>query len=110
MEANLLAAVEPSALALGELQHGYGDQQPEADAREKQGQEAGADGANPKALELEALRLLKEAGYEVRNQTMLGFLIRPASVALIAAVAAAQLVWVALLVYGAYSAAVWLPL
>jgi len=86
MEANLLA-VEPSALALGELQHGYGDQQPEADAREKQGQEAGADGS-----------------------PMLGFLIRPASVALIAAVAAAQLVWVALLVYGAYSAAVWLPL
>ena len=40
MEANLLA-VEPSALALGELQHSYGDQQPEADAREKHGQEAG---------------------------------------------------------------------
>ena len=77
MEANLLAAVEPSALALGELQHGYGDQQPEADAREKHGHEAGADGS-----------------------PMLGFLIRPASVALIAAVAAAQLVWVALLVYG----------
>ena len=41
---------------------------------------------------------------------MVGFLIRPASVALVAAVAVAQLVWVALLVYGAYSAAVWLPL
>lgn len=86
MEANLLA-VEPSALALGELQHGYGDQQPQADAREKQSQEAGVDGSS-----------------------MLGFLMRPASVALVAAVAVAQLVWVALLVYGAYSAAVWLPL
>lgn len=86
MEANLLA-VEPSALALGELQHGYGDQQPEADAGEKQGQEAGADGS-----------------------PMLGFLVRPASIALVGAVAVAQLAWVALLVYGAYSAAVWLPL
>ena len=86
MEANLLA-VEPSALPLGELQHGYGDQQPEADAREKQGQEAGADGS-----------------------PMLGFLMRPASIGLVATVAVVQLVWVALLVYGAYSAAVWLPL
>ena len=89
MEANLLAA-EPSALALGELQHGYSDQQPQADAREKHGNEA------------------KEAG--VDGSPMLGFLTRPASIALVAAVAVAQLVWVALLVYGAYSAAVWLPL
>ncbi len=86
MEANLLA-VEPSALALGELQHGYSDQQPQADAREKHGKEAGVDGS-----------------------PMLKFLMRLASVALVAAVAVVQLVWVALLVYGAYSAAVWLPL
>lgn len=86
MEANLLAA-EPSAFALGELQPGYGDQQPEADAREERGKEAGVEGSS-----------------------MVGFLIRPASVALVAAVAVAQLVWVALLVYGAYWAAVWLPL
>ena len=86
MEANLLAA-EPSALALGELEQGYGDQQPEADAREDSGKEAGVDGS-----------------------PVVGFLIRPASITLIAAVAVAQLVWVALLVYGAYSAAVWLPL
>ena len=86
MEANLLAA-EPSALALGELQHGYGDQQPEADARENSGKKAGVEG-----------------------QSIVGFLIHPASIALVAAVAAAQLAWVALLVYGAYSAAVWLPL
>ena len=86
MEANLLA-VEPSALALGELQHGYGDQQPDADAREKRGKKAGVDGS-----------------------PMLGFLIRPASISLVTVVVAAQLLWVALLVYGAYSAAVWLPL
>ena len=86
MEANLLVA-EPSALALGELQHGYGDQQPEADAREERDKKAGDDGSS-----------------------MVGFLIRPASIALVAAVAVAQLVWVALLVYGAYSAAVWLPI
>ena len=89
METNLLAA-EPSALALGELQHGYSDQQPQADAREQHGNET------------------KEAG--VDGSPMLGFLLRPASIALVAAVAVAQLVWVALLVYGAYWAAVWLPL
>ena len=89
MEANLLAA-EPSALALGELQHGYGDQQPEADAREERRKEASV-----------------EAG--VDGSPVGGSLIRLASIALVAAVAVAQLLWVALLVYGAYSAAVWLP-
>ena len=86
MEANLLA-VEPSALALGELQQGYGDQQPEDDARKEHGKEAGVDGS-----------------------PMLGFLIRPASISLVTVVVAAQLLWVALLSYGAYWAAVWLPL
>ena len=89
MEANLLAA-EPTALALGELQHRYSDQQPQADAGEKHGKEA------------------KEA--DVDGSPMLGFLMRPASIGLVATVAVVQLVRVALLVYGAYSAAVWLPL
>ena len=69
MEANLLTA-ESSALALGELKQGYGDQQPKADARNDSGK---------------------------------------GRIALVALVVA-QLLWVALLVYGAYSAAVWLPL
>ena len=84
MEANLLAA-EPSALALGELEYGSGDQQPEADAREERGKQAAVD---PSRL----VRLL----------------IHPASISLVIVVV--QVMWVALLVYGAYSAAVWLPL
>jgi hypothetical protein len=85
MEANLLTA-EPTALALGELEQGYGDHQPEADAREDSGKEA-----------------------DVGGSPVRGFPVRPASIAL-AAVVVAQLLWVALLVYGAYSAVVWLPL
>ncbi len=85
MEANLLTA-EPSALPLVELQQGYGDQEPEADACEERGKDAGVEGSS-----------------------MVVFPIRPTSIAL-AALVVAQLVWVALLVYGAYLAAVWLPL
>jgi hypothetical protein len=85
MEANLLAA-EPTALALGELEHGYDDQQPEAEARENSGKEADVDRSR-------SVRFSKRA----------------ASIALVGLVVA-QLVWMALLVYGAYTALVWLPL
>lgn len=84
MEANLLAA-EPLALGLGELERGGGDQQPEADAREEHGKQA--------AVELTPL---------------VGVLIHPVSISLVVVVT--QLLWVALLVYAAYWAAVQLSL
>jgi hypothetical protein len=83
MEANLLAA-EPTALALGELEHGYGEHQPEADASENSGKEA-----------------------DVGRRAAGGFPIHRASIALVAVV---QLLWIGLLVYGTYLAVEWFPL
>ena len=82
MEANLLAA-EPSALALRERKQRYDEQQPEADARENGGKEADVE------------------------RTRSGFPIRAATIPLLA-VAFAQVLWVALLGYGAYTAVEWL--
>ena len=83
MEANLLTA-EPLALGLGELQHGDGDTQPEADAREEHGKQA-----------------------EVELSPLVGVLSHPVSISLVVVV---QLLWAALLVYAAYWAAVQLSL
>jgi len=84
MEANLLAA-EPSALALRERKQRYDEQQPEADARENGGEEA-----------------------DVNCTTRGGFPIRATTIAVLA-VGIAQVLWVALLGYGAYTAVEWLP-
>ena len=85
MDANLLAA-EPTALALGELEKRYDDHQSDAGAHEDKGNEAEVDGSPG------------------------GFPVHAASLGIgVAALVVAQLVWVALLVYGAYSAVAWLP-
>jgi len=86
MDANLLAA-EPTALALGELEKRYDDHQVDAGAHEDNGKEDEVDGS--------------PGG---------GFPLHAASLGIgLAALVVAQLVWVALLVYGAYSAVAWLP-
>jgi hypothetical protein len=86
MDANLLAA-EPTALALGELEKRFGDHQLDARAHEDNGKEAEVDGSPGGASPVHAASI---------------------SIAL-AALVVAQLVWVALLVYGAYLAVAWLP-
>ena len=83
MEANLLAA-EPSALALHEFNQGCDEQQPEAEARENGG---------------------KEADFERAKRG--GFPIRAATIAILA-VGLVQVLWAALLAYGAYTAVEWL--
>jgi hypothetical protein len=83
MEANLLAA-EPSALALPERKHDHDERQPEAEARENGG---------------------KEADFERAKRG--GFPIRAATIAILA-VGLVQVLWAALLAYGAYTAVEWL--
>jgi len=82
MEANLLAA-EPSALALPERKHDHDERQPEAEARENGGKEADVE------------------------RTRSGFPIRAATIAILA-VGLVQVLWAALLAYGAYTAVEWL--
>ena len=86
MDANLLAA-EPTALALGELEKRFDDHRLDAGAHEDNGKEAEVDGS-------------PGGGFPVHVATI--------GIAL-AALVVAQLVWVALLVYGAYLAVAWLP-
>ena len=83
MEANLLAA-EPSALALPERKHDHDERQPEAEARENGGKEADVDGT-----------------------TRGGFRRRAATISFLA-LGLMQVLWLALLGYGAYAAVAWL--
>ena len=83
MEANLLAA-EPRDLALRERKQGYDEQQPETEARENGGKEA-----------------------DVERTRRGGFPIRAATIAILA-VGLVQVLWAALLAYGAYTAVEWL--
>ena len=83
MEANLLAA-EPSALALHEFNQGCDEQQPEAEARENGGKQA-----------------------DVEGTTRGGFRRRAATISFLA-LGLMQVLWVALLGYGAYAAVTWL--
>lgn len=83
MEANLLGA-EPSAVALGQRVCGNGDQQPEGEARDQSGHEADVDSSG--------------SGSVLTDRASMSLL------------AVGQLVWLALLAYGGYWVAMWLPL
>jgi hypothetical protein len=82
MEGDLLGA-DPSALLLGEREYGDGHQEPEAQTRDESGHQADVHFSGSRSL---------------------------LTATLITVVAVVQLVWVALLVYGAYWVAVRLPL
>jgi hypothetical protein len=86
MESNVMAA-EPSALALLEREHSGEQQQPESQAHDEAGKNAGVE-RSPLTRSIERL----------------------ASMTVVASIALLQLFWGALLAYVAYSAIVWLPL
>lgn len=86
MDANPLVA-EPTVLALGELEERYDDHQSDAEAHEDKGKEAEVDGSS--------------GGRSPVHAASIGIAV--------AALVVAQLVWVALLVYGAYLALARLP-